>query len=73
MNIPNTPHGIDPDESFVTLHLYWSLYVGVLSFWARDSSPHQEQTLVLLDSALNMLTASLAANAVRPTEDQVNP
>jgi AcrR family transcriptional regulator len=53
-------HGVDPDSSFVTLHLYWSLFVGVLSFWARDASPHQEDTLVLLDRSLQLLVTSVA-------------
>src|SRR6185503_12236995 len=24
------------------LHLYWSLFLGVLAFWARDASPNRE-------------------------------
>lgn len=38
----------------VALQLYWTLYTGVLSFWTRDNSPKQEDTLALLDESLAM-------------------
>src|SRR5436305_2945096 len=31
------------------LQLYWTLYTGVLAFWANDKSPKQEDTLALVD------------------------
>ncbi|MBI1311189.1 TetR family transcriptional regulator [bacterium] len=37
--------------------LYWTLYTGVLSFWASDSSSNQEDTLALLDQSLRMFVA----------------
>jgi AcrR family transcriptional regulator len=46
--------------SFVTLHLYWTLYLGVLAYWSRDASPDQEDTLVMLDQAMRLFTASLS-------------
>lgn len=52
--------GIDAATS-VTLHLYWSLYLGVLAFWSRDESPHQEDTLAMLDQATRLFVASLSA------------
>jgi AcrR family transcriptional regulator len=42
-----------------TLHLYWSLFTGVLAFWSRDDSRHQEETLAVLDQALKMFVPSL--------------
>jgi hypothetical protein len=39
--------------------IYWALYVGVLSFWARDSSPKQEDSLAMLDRSMNMFVAWL--------------
>ena len=42
-----------------TEHLYWSLYVGVLSFWAHDSSPNQEDTLAVLDQSLRAFVSIL--------------
>ena len=40
--------------SAVGLHLFWTLYTGVLAFWASDKSPHQEDTLALLDQSMRM-------------------
>ena len=38
----------------VAMNLYWTLYTGVLAFWANDKSPKQEDTLALLDQSLHM-------------------
>lgn len=45
--------------SAVTMHLYWTLYLGVLSFWAADESPGQEETLVVLDRSMGLFVGSL--------------
>ncbi len=45
--------------SFVAMHLYWTLYLGVLAFWSSDESPHQEDTLVVLDQSLRLFVSSL--------------
>jgi AcrR family transcriptional regulator len=45
--------------SAVALHLYWTLYTGVLMFWANDRSPRQEDTLALLDHSLAMFVGWL--------------
>jgi AcrR family transcriptional regulator len=55
-------HG-QTEPSFVTMHLYWTLFTGVLAFWLDDSSPHQEDTLAVLDQALAMFVHSLKASA----------
>jgi AcrR family transcriptional regulator len=52
--------GLDAATS-VTLHLYWSLYLGVLAFWSRDESPNQEDSLAMLDQATRLFVASLSA------------
>ena len=44
----------------LALQLYWTLYAGVLSHWARDASPKQEDTLALLDESLAMFVGWLA-------------
>jgi len=49
----------------VALQLYWSLYTGLLQFWASDSSPRQEDTLALLDHSLEMFVGWLEG---RPAE-----
>jgi AcrR family transcriptional regulator len=40
-------------------HLYWTLYVGVLTFWAHDPSPNQEDTLAVLDQSLGAFVSIL--------------
>ena len=53
-------HG-QTDPAFTTMHLYWTLFTGVLAFWLGDASPHQEDTLAVLDQALKMFVGSLPA------------
>lgn len=43
----------------VALQIYWSLYTGLLSFWANDKSPRQEDTLALLDHSMEMFVGWL--------------
>ena len=43
----------------VALQLYWTLYTGVLAFWAADKSPKQEDTLALLDESMAMFAGWL--------------
>jgi AcrR family transcriptional regulator len=57
-------HGF-PDLSPVALQVYWTLYVGVLAFWAVDKSPKQEDTLALLDQSLTMFVAWLPSEQLR--------
>jgi AcrR family transcriptional regulator len=45
--------------STLALQVYWTLYNGVLAFWAADRSPRQEDTLALLDQSLSMFVAWL--------------
>jgi AcrR family transcriptional regulator len=60
-------HGLG-DLSATALQLYWTLYVGVLTFWAQDKSPKQEDTLGLLDSSLAMFTGWLQPETDSPSE-----
>ena len=53
-------YGFAAPLSPVTVQLYWTLYLGVFSFWAADESPHQEDTLALLDQSLKLFVASLS-------------
>ena len=43
----------------MALNLYWTLYTGVLAYWVCDASPHQEDTLAVLDHYLRAFVASL--------------
>jgi AcrR family transcriptional regulator len=45
--------------SVFTMHLYWTLYLGVLSFWSADESPNREDTLVVLDRSMRLFVDSL--------------
>jgi AcrR family transcriptional regulator len=53
-------HGLFEQATAPLLHLYWSLYLGVLAFWSRDESPNQEDSLALLDQAIKMFTGVIA-------------
>ena len=52
-----------PTSTSMTMHLYWTLYLGVLSFWAADESPNREETLVVLDQAMRLFVASLSSES----------
>ena len=47
-------------SSPVVMSLYWTLYTGVLAFWAGDASPGQEDTLAVIDHYLKAFAGSLA-------------
>jgi len=53
-------HGVPQPLPAVLVQLYWSLHIGSFAFWANDSSPHQEDTLALLDRSLKLFAASLS-------------
>jgi AcrR family transcriptional regulator len=55
-------HRVDPERWSMAAPIYWALYVGVLTFWARDTSPRQEDTLAMLDQAVNMFTTWLESD-----------
>jgi len=46
-------------RSPTALQLYWTLYTGILLFWANDKSPKQEDTLALIDDSVNMFAGWL--------------
>ena len=52
-------HRIDPERWSMTAPIYWALFVGVLTVWGRDKSPKQEDTLAMLDQAINMFVTWL--------------
>lgn len=58
-------HDCAIDSSYVAMHLYWTLYLGVLGFWSRDESPQQEDTLALLDQSMRLFVASLSDHHAR--------
>ncbi len=52
-------HQGERELTFVALHLFWTLFLGVLTFWAADSSPDQQDTLALLDQSMRLFGASM--------------
>lgn len=46
--------GRAPAADGVAMHLYWTLFAGVLAFWAEDRSPRQEDTLAVLDRSTRL-------------------
>jgi len=52
-------HAPQDAVSSIAIQLYWTLYTGVLVFWANDSSPRQEDSLALLDQSLSMFVGWL--------------
>ncbi len=55
-------HGVPDADDPITGHLFWTLFLGVLAFWATDDSPAQEDTLVLLDQSMRLFASSLPAD-----------
>jgi AcrR family transcriptional regulator len=52
-------HGFPSALPSVTVQLYWTLYMGVLAYWAADESPGQEDSLALLDQSLKLFLGAL--------------
>ena len=52
----------------MALQIYWSLYAGLLLFWANDTSPRQEDTLALLDHSLEMFVSWLTDSSSKPQQ-----
>jgi hypothetical protein len=63
-------HGSPEPPSFVAMHLYWTLYTGVLAFWTKDSSRNQEDALAVLDCSLKAFAGSLPSNKVPPPDSR---
>jgi AcrR family transcriptional regulator len=56
-------HGIPGPLPAVTLQLYWTLYLGVVAYWAADDSPNQEDTLALLDQSTKLFAGLTGAKS----------
>ena len=55
-------HAVDSQRWSMTVPVFWALLVGVLSFWSRDKSPRQEDSLAMVDQATPMFVAWLQAD-----------
>ena len=47
-------HGFTEAPDYVAVTIYWSLYLGILAFWANDRSENQEATQALIDYSIRM-------------------
>ncbi len=56
-------HGFAPQADPAALTLYWSLYLGILAHWTRDTSKNQTATLSVLDYAVEMFSNTIAGSA----------
>ena len=54
-----------PVDHTITLHLYWSLFLGVVRFWSQDSTRNQEGTLALLDRSMGLFCRSVQETSNR--------
>jgi AcrR family transcriptional regulator len=63
-------HGHQDALTSLALQMYWTLFTGVLAFWATDRSPRQEDTLALLDQSIAMFSSWLTARTDPDTHRQ---
>ncbi|MFC1524499.1 TetR/AcrR family transcriptional regulator [Thermodesulfobacteriota bacterium] len=55
-------HGHVAVPEYVSVNLYWSLYLGILAFWANDETPRQEATLALIDYSLQLFVKAISTS-----------
>jgi AcrR family transcriptional regulator len=58
-------HDVELPLPDLTLQLYWTLYLGVFAHWATDDSPHQEDSLAVLDQSLKLFVPLLNRTSER--------
>lgn len=55
-------HSLSQAPNYISVTLYWSLYLGILAFWTDDESRNQEETLALIDYSLKVFTHTLTGS-----------
>ena len=55
-------HGFTEAPDYVATTIYWSLYLGILAFWASDESPNQESTQALMDYSIRMFVQVISGS-----------
>ena len=65
-------HGLG-ELNALALQLYWTLYTGLLMYWAKDRSAKQENTLALLDESLAMFVGWLDSEGAGKPKGGVEP
>lgn len=62
-------HGYGLEDAAVPMHLYWTLYLGVLAYWSRDDSRGWQDTLAVLDQSMRLMVDALRPHARRGEHD----
>ena len=60
-----TRHGAAQPTAASLMHLYWSLYLGIVGFWSRDASEHQADTLALMDQTTRLFAAAALPRSIK--------
>jgi AcrR family transcriptional regulator len=63
-----TRHGFTEAPDYVALTIYWSLYLGILAFWASDESPNQEESKSLIDYSVRMFVHVISGSGANTGE-----
>lgn len=53
-------HNYQLVDDSIAVTLYWSLYLGVLAHWSKDSSSHQQESLALLDYSMKVFATTIS-------------
>jgi AcrR family transcriptional regulator len=61
-------HGrrLNGPSEVISIHLYWTLFLGVLAFWSSDASDKQGDSLAVLDQSLRLFVNSLDTPELAP-------
>ncbi len=54
-------HGYSTPDNAIAITLYWSLYLGILAHWSKDTSDNQSETLTLVDYSMLMFANTVSA------------
>lgn len=55
-------HGFNEAPDYVAMTMYWSLYLGILAFWANDQSLNQEASQALIDYSIRMFVQVISGS-----------
>lgn len=65
-------HGFTRIPDYVSMTIYWSLFLGILAFWTNDESPRQEATWALIDYSVQMFVQTISGAEPRAGADHAN-
>lgn len=55
-------HGHLVVPEFISVHVYWSLYLGILAFWSKDDSAHQDATKAVIDYSIALFVSMITTS-----------